>query len=190
MTTRAARRGFTLFELIVVMTLLLLLAAVILPSVGAFRGDSRQRAGADMIRGELAIARSRAMDEGRPYRVALSQDGKRIRRAPDVLEFAQMPAAERADGSALAVDYPFEHVTAEVLTEQDMVLEATDGWVTIATVQPDGTCREDQVLVVITEPDNGSLRVRVRGLTGSSRVVPNTGTGANAGGTNGNGGAK
>jgi prepilin-type N-terminal cleavage/methylation domain-containing protein len=175
MTARTARSGYTLFELVVVMAILLLLAAVILPSVGAFRGDTRQRAGADTIRGEMAVARARAMEENRPYRVAISQDGKRIRRAPDGADFAQVSGFSRADGSAAAVDYPFEHVTAEVRAEQDLPPEAVDGWVTIATVQPDGTCREDTALVVITEPDNGSLKVRVRGLTAASRVVPNSG---------------
>ena len=175
MTTR--RRGFTLFELIVVMTLLLLLAAVILPSVGAFRGDTRQRAGADVIRGELAVARARAMEEGRPYRIAISSpDGKRIRRAPDGADFADTAGFPHADGSAAVVEYEFDHVTAEVLAEQaDMAPTPVNGWTTIATVQPDGTCREDSVLVIVKEENNGSLRVRVRGLTGSSRVVPNTG---------------
>src|SRR3954470_15195895 len=107
MTASAARRGFTLFELIVVMTLLLLLAAIILPSVGAFRGDTRQRAGADSIRGELATARARALDEGRPYRVAISQGGRRIRRAPDGPDFAQASAFGHPDGSAASVDYEF-----------------------------------------------------------------------------------
>jgi prepilin-type N-terminal cleavage/methylation domain-containing protein len=175
-TTHPARRGFTLFELIVVMALLLLLAAVILPSVGAFRGDTRQRAGADVIRGELAIARSRAMEEGRPYRIAISQDGKRIRRAPDTLDFGEVAAFGHADGAAPAVDFEFEHVTAEVFSDQmDTSPPAVNGWVTIATVQPDGTCREDQVIVVVKEENNGQIRVRIRGLTGSSRVVPNGG---------------
>ena len=168
----AARRGFTLFDLMVVMTLLLLLAAVILPSISAFRGDTRQRAAADVLRGELAVARGRAMEEGRPYRVAVSRDGRRIRRAPDSPDFAQTGAADGASGSAAAVDYPFDHVTAEVVAEGDAEPEAVDGWVTVATVLPDGSCREDTALVIITEPDNGSLRVRVRGLTASSRVVP------------------
>jgi prepilin-type N-terminal cleavage/methylation domain-containing protein len=169
-TTRN-RRGYTLFELIVVMAVLLMLAAVILPSVGAFRGDTRQRAGIDTVRGELAVARARAMEEGRPYRVAVSQDKKRIRRAPDSSEFAQTGAFDGPSGSAAAVDYPFDYVTAEVVSESDLAPEAVDGWVTVAVVHPDGTCREDTVLVVITEPDNGSLRLRVRGLTGSCRVV-------------------
>src|SRR5688572_26091868 len=117
MTARTARSGYTLFELIVVMAILLLLAAIILPSVGAFRG-------------ELAVARARAMEEGRPYRVAISQDGKRIRRAPDGADFAQVSGFSRADGSAAAVDYEFEHVTAEVRAEQDLPPpEAFEGWV-------------------------------------------------------------
>ncbi len=170
------RAGFTIFELMVVMALLILLAAVILPSVGAFRGDTRQRAGADTIRGEIVIARTRAMEENRPYRVAISQDGTRIRRAPDGLDFAQVSAFGHPDPAAVAVDYEFEHVTAEVVAEQtDMPPDSADGWVTVATVQPDGTCREDSALVVIKEDKNGSLKVRVRGLTGASRVVPNGG---------------
>ena len=174
MTTHTHRRGFTIFELVVVMAVLLLLAAVILPSIGAFRGDTRQRAAADVIRGELAVARARAMEEGRPYRVAISQDGKRIRRAPDTADFVQSGFGH-ADPSAVVVDYEFDQVTAEVRAEQsDLPPEAVEGWVTIATVQPDGTCREFTALVVIKEQDNGELRVRVRGLTGSSRVVPNT----------------
>lgn len=172
MTTPAPRRGFTVFEIVVVLALLLLLAAVLLPSVGAFRGDTRQRAAADLIRAELAVARSRAMEEGRPYRVAVSADGKRVRRAPDGPEFATAAGFGHADSSAQVVDYPFDEVTAEVVSEQpDSGPVQIDNWVTIATVQPDGTCREDGALVLIKEEDGSTMRVHVRGLTGASRVV-------------------
>ena len=174
MIARSRRRGFTLFELIVVIALLLLMAAVLIPSLGAFRGDSRQRAAADSIRGELAVARARAMEEGRPYRVSLSDDGTRIRRAPDDQNFEQAMASDTASGSATAVDYKFEDVTASVVADQDgNAGVASNGWVTVATVQPDGTCREDTALLVLKEEDRAGLYIRVRGLTGSSRVVPN-----------------
>lgn len=182
MTARSRRRGFTLFELIVVMALLLLLAAVVIPSLGAFRGDTRMRAAADVIRGELAVARARAMEEGRPYRIALSADGARIRRAPDGPDFEQVSGLDHASGSSPAVDYPLDQVTAQVVAEQDgMTPPTANGWVTIATVQPDGTCREDTALIVIKEEDRAGFYVRVRGLTSSSRVVPNA---------NANGGAR
>ena len=95
MTTRPPRRGFTLVEVIVVMAILILLAIIVLPSLGAFRGDTRSRAAGDVIRGELAVARARAKDEGKPYRVALSPDGRRLRRAPDAADFAQAPASDQ-----------------------------------------------------------------------------------------------
>jgi prepilin-type N-terminal cleavage/methylation domain-containing protein len=176
-TARSTRRGYTLFEMIVVMTILIILAAVVLPSLGAFRGNSRQRAAADSIRGELAVSRARAMEEGRPYRVAISEDGARIRRAPDDTNFSQnTPTTNCPDGSSSAVDYAFESpVTVQVVPDPNVVAPAPDnGWVTIATVQPDGTCREDTTLVSIKEDDLAPMYLRVRGLTGGSRVVPST----------------
>lgn len=173
MTTRSRRRGFTLVEVIVVMAILILLAIIVLPSLGAFRGDTRSRAAGDVIRGELAVARARAKDEGKPYRVALSPDGRRLRRAPDAADFAQAPASDQPDGSAVAVEYAFEHVAATVVAEGDAAVSAgEDGWVTLATLQPDGTCREVTNLVVVKEDGRAVLYLRLRGLTGSVRVVP------------------
>lgn len=175
MTARTARRGYTLFELIVVLAILLLLAVAVLPSIGAFRGDTRQRAAADAIRGELAVARARAREEGKPYRVALSPDGLRIRRAPDAADFEQTPAADQSSGSAAAVDYPFDSVTAAVVADGAAPAPVSEnGWVTIATVQPDGTCREDTALVSVKDGDQPPLYIRVRGLTAASRIVPSS----------------
>jgi type II secretion system protein H len=181
-TARSTRRGFTLFELIVVMALLVLLAAIVLPSIGAFRGDTRQRAAADAIRGELATARAHAMEKGQPFRVAISEDGARVRRAPDAPDFASVAAFDRADGSSPAVEYTFQSATVRVVASQDAPAPpAENGWVTIATVQPDGTCREDTVLLAIGDDDRAPLYLRVRGLTGASRVVPAGAAGANGG---------
>jgi type II secretion system protein H len=174
MTRRPPRRGYTLIELIAVMAILVLIAAVIIPSVAGFRGDSRPRAAADAIRGELAAARARAKEEGRPYRLALSQDGKRFRRAPDDENFGQAAAADASGGAFAAVDFAFEHVTASVVPEQDAPPPApVDGWVTVATVLPDGTCREDTVLVSLKDEDGPALQLRVRGVTCRTSVVTN-----------------
>ncbi len=168
------RRGFTLFELIAVMAVLLLLAAVVLPSIGSFRGDANQRAAADVIRGELAVARARAMEQGVPYRVAVTEDGSRIRRAPDSLEFADTaPGADRPDGSVAVIEYEFRDVKVLLAAGADAAQPTADaGWVTVATVMPDGTCREDAVLLEIKEDNKPSMFVRVRGVTASSKVVP------------------
>src|SRR5579883_1973538 len=177
------RRGYTLFELIVVMAILLLLAAIILPSIGAFRGDTRQRAAADVVRGELAIARARAKAENQPYRIAISQDGTRLRRAPDSTNFAQANADSSSSSSASAIDYPFDHITAAVVTEgNNPPPVANDGWVTLATVQPDGTCLDDGTVVSLTDADGAAMYLHIRGLTASSRVIPNPKTANKNGG--------
>jgi len=163
-----------MFELLVVIALLVLLAVVVIPSIGAFQNDTRQRAAADVIRGELAVARSRAMEENKPYRLAISEDGKRIRRAPDGLEFASLGSADHANSGARVVEYPLEHVTLEVITEQEgQAPTPAEGWVALAIVMPDGTCLSDNVIVAINEDGRQPLWVRVRGLTGTSRLVPN-----------------
>jgi len=169
-------------EVLVVMAILVLMAVLVLPSVMAFRGDSRPRAGADVIRAELAAARSRAMEEGVPYRVALSQDKKKIRRGPDTSDFATAAAFNQASPEAKVVEYTFdEGTTAEVLADGETEKpETTNNYVTIAVVLPDGTCRADNVIVAVTDEDKQTIHVRVRGITGASRVVP---TNSHNGGT-------
>ena len=96
--------------------------------------------------------------------------------------FAEAGAFESAHGSAAAVDYPFDDVTAAVVAESDAAPPTSaDGWVTLATVQPDGTCREDNVLVAIKDGAGMTLHLRIRGVTCRTYVVPNPATNANRG---------
>lgn len=164
--------GFTLVEVLLVLALLVMLAAVILPSIGTFRGDANQRAAADIIRSELAASRGHAMEQGVPYRLAVNKDGTRMRRAPDGPEFATAAAASEPSGAAKATDFAFERVTVARHSEQGTDPEADGNWVTFAIVMPDGTCREDAVLLAVKEAGHGSMYLRVRGVTGSSRVLP------------------
>ncbi|HEY1187339.1 MAG TPA: prepilin-type N-terminal cleavage/methylation domain-containing protein [Gemmata sp.] len=179
--TARPRPAFTLIELLAVLAVIIIMAAVLVPSLSAFRGDSHQRAGADVVRAELAHARARARDEGRPYRVAVSEDGARIRREPDGPEFGAATAASVPGGEAV-VEYPFDHATVRVEVAEGAPPAGEGGWVTVALVLPDGTCREDQVFLAIrdtskpgagADSDRDVVYVRVRGLTGSSRVVAN-----------------
>ena len=175
--TRARRRSaFTLVEVLAVMAILILLAAVVLPSVGAFRGDSRPGAAADAIRAEVSNARGRAVIENRPYRVALTTNGTRIRRGPDGPDFATATATDHADGTSSLVEYELEHVTATVAGTQSTAA-AADGTETVAVVLPNGTCLDDNLIVEVRETgttataSSAALRVHIRGLTGSSRVL-------------------
>jgi prepilin-type N-terminal cleavage/methylation domain-containing protein len=76
------RRAFTLFELILVCAVLALLAAIVVPSLEVQSADSRVIAGADMVKGRLAEAQSRAVEEGRAYRFEIV-DSTKCRVVPD-----------------------------------------------------------------------------------------------------------
>jgi type IV fimbrial biogenesis protein FimU len=189
-TTRStrSRRGYTLIELLVVMAIMILFVSIVLPSINAFFGTNRPKAAADQIRGELAAARAWAIEEGVPYRVALSADGTRVRRAPES-EFDE-PAVINGLASARRVEQTFEKAIAEVVVGEDgsSAPAVAGDWVTIAVVLPDGTCRDDRldaedngnqvVTVAVREradPDkpagNPVVHVIVRGITGHVRVV-------------------
>ncbi|AWM41719.1 hypothetical protein GobsT_71870 [Gemmata obscuriglobus] len=173
MTTRTARRrGFTLLEVLLVMAVLILLAAVILPGMNTVRGDSRQYAAVDAIRTELGAARSRAALENRPYRLAIDAAGNRLRRAPDGDDFAGAAATDHPDGASVAVDFEFERATAEILSDPSSSV-SPDGWQTIAVVLPAGTCLDDTLTIGVRDRDNPNavVRVNIRGLNATARIV-------------------
>jgi prepilin-type N-terminal cleavage/methylation domain-containing protein len=81
------RTGYTLLELVLVLALLVVIAAMIYPSAEGMYGHLRLSQGADAVRGAWAAARSHAIDEGRPYRFAIIPNQGNFRVAPDSSEF-------------------------------------------------------------------------------------------------------
>lgn len=169
--TTPRRDGFTLLEVLLVMTVLVILAAWIGPTLSGLRGNLYQKGAADRLRGRIADARTMAMKEGTPHRLAVSSDGTRVRLAPDTLDFANIQAGADAGPTAKAIEQPFERATVAVVgggAEAD----AGDGWVTVATFLADGTCREDNVTVEVREEPFPPIRLHLRGVTGYARVLP------------------
>ncbi|HJZ58222.1 MAG TPA: prepilin-type N-terminal cleavage/methylation domain-containing protein [Gemmataceae bacterium] len=174
MRTPQPRPGFTLLELLCVLALLLILAAVTLPSFDAIRGNSRQKAAADLVRTRIADARARAIETGVPYRLAISTDGTRLRLAPDGADFANLPASDQVIGAGKVTEDQLEKATAGVAPPDGSPVPAgDDNWVTVATFKPDGTCREDLVVFEVREEGYPPIRIQIRGLTGTDRVLPN-----------------
>ena len=165
------RRGVSLVEVMVTMAVLVILGGVIAPTFRTMSRDTKSKAGADTVRGRVADARGAAVEGGRPYRLAISADGKRVRVAPDEQAFVNMAANadDDDDGPMIAESDLPKDVTATT-THGDGTQATPDdaGWVRVATFQPDGTCREDSATVTITEPGSRSILIRIRGLTGSA----------------------
>ena len=77
------RRAFTLFELLLVLALLVILAGLAIPSIDYMYADSRTMAAVDQVRSKWAAARGHAVGEGRAYRFSIMQNSGAFRVAPD-----------------------------------------------------------------------------------------------------------
>ena len=75
------RSAYTLFEMVLVLALLVLLAGLSIPSIESMYADYRLQAAVDDVGGAWASLRARAIIEGRPYRFAVN--GGDFRGAPD-----------------------------------------------------------------------------------------------------------
>src|SRR5436305_9227217 len=84
---RASRTGFTILELLLVLAILVMLAAMAYPAIESMYDDMKVEAAADHLRGRLAQARSQAINDGRAYRIGVKPDSGDYRLAPDSPEF-------------------------------------------------------------------------------------------------------
>jgi len=161
------------------MAILILLAVIVIPSTEGLYGDSRTKGAADQIRGELAAARAWAMEEGIPVRVAISPDGRKVRRAPES-EFGQAPGSSRGSAMARRTEITLEKVCAELITDSEGGnTPSDDGWNTVAIFMPDGTCRaadrrSNPIYTVALREDGrnvAGMHITVRALTGQTQVA-------------------
>lgn len=171
---RTTRRGYTLFEIIIILALLIILGVAILPTINGFYGNTRQRAAADAIRMRLADARSRAMEEGVPYRVSVHEDKTRIRLAPDTEEYMSIAADDPPAFNSKVIEDKLTPATAELIFDSTgEVLPDAAGWITIAVFKPSGDCKDDRGATIdVKERDFKPIRIQVRGVTGSTTVTP------------------
>jgi len=172
--TRPRRAGYTLLEMVAVLAVLVILGAVIVPSLSGFYGNTKQRAAADILRTRLAEARAKAMERGTPFRVAIHTDKNRIRVAPDTEDFASIPADDPPSYNSLATEDTLDEATVELITEQSDERPAdSGGWLTLATMRGDGSSKESRsAMVSIKQRDFAPIQIQVRGLTGQARTVP------------------
>jgi prepilin-type N-terminal cleavage/methylation domain-containing protein len=171
---RPRRAGFTLIETMAVLAVLLVIAAVTFPTFRGLKGNADQKAAADVVRGRIADARGMAMEYGQPYRLAISADGTRIRLAPDTAEFASLPASEQAGGTVTCLESRLDKATAGLIGDDEGAAPGGDGeWLTVGTFLPDGTCREVGSVIAVNEASFPPIRIQLRGVSGSSRVLPN-----------------
>jgi len=81
------RTAFSLVEIIVVLLIIVIATGIILPSADSMYRNARVQAGVDGVRSALLMARTRAIEDGRDYRVGILPGGVAFRVAPDSPEF-------------------------------------------------------------------------------------------------------
>ena len=175
------RRGYTLLEVMIVCAILAVVATLTYPSLRGMYPYFKLQGGADAVRAAWAHARSRAIEEGRPYRFSLDDRGTHFRVAPDredywaggsrpegdpdghglILEQA-LPAGVRmaANGEAPSLDG----------SESDRENAPSSGnWIPTATFLPDGTAKQDVRLLMQIKGARGN-QLHLRALTGTVLV--------------------
>jgi Tfp pilus assembly protein FimT len=172
MRTKSNRSGFTILEILLVMAILIVIAAVTLPTLDASYGDTRVRGAGDDVRRACAEARSRAISTGVPYRFSTHSDNAHFLVAPDVDDSGN----GNSNGASSADSAPTKEMDDGKLlvgTLHDSIdfgkTDATDsggGWRTRAVFLPDGTCRADTQITIETKGGGTSLVVSIRQLTG------------------------
>lgn len=73
-SSHARRNGFTLVELLIVLTLISIMVAIAVPRVRSIRDKSNLRAASDQIASALATARAAAVQKGQVSRFTLDND--------------------------------------------------------------------------------------------------------------------
>jgi type II secretory pathway pseudopilin PulG len=186
MTARVRRRGYTLFEVVLVCAVLVLLAAITIPSMRGMYGFYKLQGGVDSIRAAMATARAKAIEEGRPYRFAVENDAGHFRVAPDRADYwSGSPPTDDPDGQGLVLERSVpagvkiqlngdpappdsleEPPTSPKADDQQPINVAPDAWSTAAVFLADGTARENSRLVLQIKGVR-PVEVRLRGLTGT-----------------------
>jgi len=170
-TAMTPRRGFTMLEVMLVMAVIIMLAAIAYPSIETMYGQSRLYAAADQIRARWNDARSQAIEEGRAYRFAIQNDG-RFRIAPDSQKY--WPNGTTAPEEPDDPDTP-ELEIIETLPEGVHFAEGLGGepgdgeWQTVVRFLPNGTASLD-VEVTFQMGSTRPLHLRLRGLTGAVSI--------------------
>lgn len=186
MIHRARRRAFTLFEVVLVCAVLVIVAALAYPSLRSMYGYYKLQGAVDAVRAAWADARARAINEGRPYRFAIENQGSHFRVAPDRPEYwtGSSPASD-PDGPGLIMEKalpPGVRFTLNgspqdasslpeepISTTQEKVDIPPDSWVPAVVFLPDGTARED-VRILFQIRGVRPTMLYLRGLTGTASV--------------------
>jgi Tfp pilus assembly protein FimT len=156
-----------------VLAIIALLTAMAYPVIETMYGDVRVSAAADNLRGRFAEARSRAIEEQRPYRFAVKANTGDYRLAPDSAdnwgEANAQQQQQTQDDSAPAPLVVEDTLPSDILFQFGSGAAGmgdSGGWTPVVTFQPDGSCSEDRV-IRLERDGSRAIEITIRALTSS-----------------------
>ncbi|MCY2967964.1 MAG: prepilin-type N-terminal cleavage/methylation domain-containing protein [Planctomycetota bacterium] len=184
---RTDRRGFTLFEMLLVMTLIAVGIAIAWPSLAALSSRQQLQQGAEMARIRLLSARVFAVENGIPYQFRFEPGGQRycVLHGDSAAETA-LPAGGGTVKLPIASGKLPGKITFDPLTigstgggmipetrfqglpeSRDLAIVT---WSPPIVFQPDGSSL-DQTIVVSDSHTSTSAELALRGLTGGVSIT-------------------
>ena len=189
MTTRSRRPGFTLLEVLLASAVILMIAAITVPSLKSSYGYYKLEGGIDSVRAGWAMARAHAIEEGRPYRFSVEPNGSHFRVAPDREDYwSGSPPSDDSQGKGYVLEqalpggvrFTVDGQPGEEPPEdntppgkEDNTASSKIEWNTAVVFLPDGTAKED-VHILFQVRGTRPMMVHLRGLTGTVSVQPVT----------------
>jgi prepilin-type N-terminal cleavage/methylation domain-containing protein len=179
------RSGFTLLEVVLVMAIIIIFAAISYPAIDAMYAGARVEGASDAVRAAWADAAGHAVNEGRAYRFAIVPGKGNLRVAPDGAEFwngeggtanadPDNPAYILQSSLPKGMVFPDESGNVPQVAVNDSSLPDDNvpvgSWVTWVTFLPDGTAQDDAE-VFLQYPGTRPITLRLRALTGTTTVL-------------------
>lgn len=180
--------GFTLLELLLVLVVMVVIAALVLPSIDRLLDGQKVDKGADLVRSALGRARVSAIREGKVHAFVCQPGSSGMLVAPleslagTSTNLATVFGPEREQARISNVDFADDQLpqrvrftsTAVIANSRSDAAEDAAGAAASGALQyilfyPDGTSQDAQIN--ITNEKGYQKRIVVRGLTGTSRVT-------------------
>lgn len=169
----ARRKGLTLFELLLVLVVIVLVAAVSVPALQtAFKSQKLKKA-ADLVRGEWTTARINAMRQGEEFAFFYEPDTGTYWIAPFASVYSSSPPTSQEQGTVGNYDYGKGQLPRDVLFHRGQAVEDTrsadltaegGGTANMILFYPDGTTQDAEIFLK-NERDH-YIRLNLRALTG------------------------
>lgn len=178
MTRKHIRTGFTLFEVILVVAIIVIAAAIAVPTLSSMQGSHRVQGAVDSVRAAWATARAAATEQSRSYRFAVEPGGRHFRVAPDEESYWSGGSGPAGDpvGPGRIVEGALPPGVRFVIngepgqqppepTAAEAAAPASGQWETACVFRHDGTAQED-VRIVFQVRGAAPMQLELRGLTG------------------------